>query len=53
MTDNLYVAIVIFYRAVWTILLVLIHCIGHKKLDNSDFGRIIDGIAFVQMANNL
>ena len=34
-------------------LLIVIHCIGIKELDKSDFGGIFDRIAFAQMANNL
>ena len=41
-----------FCRRVQSILLVLIECSKNNVLDNSDFGRIFDGIAFVQMANN-
>ena len=51
--DGQFICILLFYGAVWTMLLVLIHSNTHKKLDNSKLGRIFSGIKFVRMANNL
>ena len=43
----------VFCRRLRSILSVLIECSMNNVLDNSDFGRINDGIAFIQMANDL
>ena len=41
--------LIMFYLAVWTILLIMIHICSseHKKLDNNSLGEIFGSIAFL------